>query len=100
VSKSQARHTEKKSVRQQQKCGIQPRRTNHDEGIRYCGEDVDLALEDEREDGEDAAKEIDGHEEERDAEDGSVLVDLVELGSLSRQTQHGRGKERGWSWTG
>ena len=52
-------------------------------------------LEDEREDGEDAAEEIDGHEEERDAEDGSVLVDLVELGSLSRQTQHGRERNDG-----
>jgi len=41
-----------------------------------------LALEDEREEGEDAPEEVDGHEGERDAKDGAVLVDLVVLGSL------------------
>jgi hypothetical protein len=62
--------------------------TNHDEGVGDCGEDVDLALEDEREEGEDPAEEVDRHEGERDAEDGAVLVDLVVLGSLrSSQTR-------------
>jgi hypothetical protein len=55
--------------------------TDHDEGVGDCGEDVELALEDEREEGEDAPEEVDGHEGERDAEDGAVLVDLVVLGS-------------------
>ncbi len=39
-------------------------------------------LKDEREDGEYTSEEVDGHEEERDTEDGAVLVDIVELGSL------------------
>ena len=67
-------------------------------GIRYSREDIDLTLEDEREDGEDSTKEINGHEEERDAKDGSLLVDLVELGSLSGRTQHGT-RQRTIPWT-
>jgi len=55
------------------KCGIQFVGTNHDEGIRYCGEDVDLALEDERE-MEKAPPRRSVHEEGRDAGDGSGSV--------------------------
>jgi hypothetical protein len=59
-------------------------RTNHDDGVRDCSEDIDVALKGEREDGEDAAEEVDGHEGQRDAEDGAMLVDLVKLGPLGR----------------
>lgn len=47
-----------------------------------------MTLEDKRDDGEGAAEEIDDHEEERDANDGSLLVDPIELGPLSGRTQH------------
>jgi len=38
------------------------RETNHDDGVRDSREHVDFVLEGEREDGEDAAEEVDGHE--------------------------------------
>ena len=59
--------------------GGQPlaRRTNHDEGVRDSGKDVEVALEDEREDREGASEKVDKHERERDPEDGAVLVDIV-----------------------
>ena len=47
-----------------------------------------MTLEDKRDDGEGATEEIDDHEEERDAKDGSLLVDPIELGPLSGRTQH------------
>lgn len=58
------------------------RRTNHDRGICDGGDDVDVPLEDEGKDREDAAEAVDGHKGERDAYDGAVLVDLVELWSV------------------
>jgi hypothetical protein len=58
------------------------RETNHDDGVRDSREHVDLVLEGEREDGEDAAEEVDGHERERDAENRAVLVDLIKLRTL------------------
>ena len=39
-------------------------RTNHDEGVCEGGEDVEVALEDEREDREDASEDVDEHERE------------------------------------
>jgi len=66
-------YRKEKTGHQQYKCGIQFVGTNHDGGIRHCGEDVELALEDKREDRENAAEKIDGHEEERYAEDASNL---------------------------
>lgn len=69
--------------------------TNHDEGVCDGGEDVDVVLEDQREDREDAAEEVDEHERERDPEHGAVLVDLVVLRSLGTQaSRHDVGNTR------
>ena len=70
--------------------GSGSRRTNSDYGIWDGGEDVDSVLEDEGEDREDATKEVDGHEHERDADDCRVLVYLVELWSISRPNRRDR----------
>ena len=43
-----------------------------------------MALKDEGKDREDAAEAVDGHEGERDAQDGAVLVDLVKLWPVGR----------------
>lgn len=55
------------------------RQTNHDERVCDGSEYVKFLLEDKGKYREDAAKEVDGHEDERDAEDCAVLVDLIEL---------------------
>ena len=61
------------------------RRTNHNEGICDGSEDIDLLLKDEGKDREHATEAVDGHEREGDAQDGTVLVDLVELWPVRRK---------------
>ena len=68
-----------------------PRTTNHDERVRDCCYRVEAMLKDEREDGEDAAEAVDGHEGERDAKDGAVLVNLIELRPQIRKKKRERG---------
>jgi hypothetical protein len=59
------------------------RRMNH-EGKCDGGEDIDLAFEDGRRVPEDAAETVDGQEEERNVQDSTMLVDLVELWPVGR----------------
>jgi hypothetical protein len=66
-----------------------PKTTNHDERVRDCRYRVEAMFKDEREDGEDTAEAIDCHEDERDAKNGAVLVNLVELGSQIRKKKIG-----------
>ncbi len=65
-------------------------KTDHDEGVRDGCSDVEVTLEGEREDGEDPAEEVDGHERERDTDHRAVLVDLVILRSLDERDESRR----------
>lgn len=56
----------------------------HDEDTCDIGEEIDLLLEDEVKDREDATEAIDSHEGERDAQDSTELVDLVNLWLVDR----------------
>ena len=58
---------------------LDSRRTNHDQGVCDGGEDIYVALEDERKDREHAAEAVDGHESDRDAHNSTVRVDFVKL---------------------
>jgi hypothetical protein len=59
------------------------KQTDHDEGIRDTGDRVEAALEDEREDREQAAEKIDGHEGERDTNYRAEPIYLVILRSAA-----------------
>ena len=66
---SQVRHTNRQSARLRQKCSVEAVRTKRD---GHC-KDVDLALEDKGEGGEDATKNVGRHDEERNAEVAQYL---------------------------
>ena len=54
------------------------------EGVYDGGKDVDLVFEHGGQVREDAAQTVDGHEEERNAQNSTMLVDLVELRPVGR----------------
>ena len=56
----------------------------HDEDICDIGEDIDLLREDEEKDREDAAEAVDSHEGERDAQNSTELVNLLNLWLVER----------------
>ena len=67
--------------------------TYNDKRIRHTRNYVEFGLEHEREVAEHAAEHIDEHEEDGDADDLLVLVDLVVLWSIPSCSQ-----QRGWTY--